>query len=446
MKDLTKGSPMKLIVTFAVPMIISGILQQCYNLADSLIAGRFAGVDALAAVGVSTPITQLFVGLGTGIGMGVSVVISQTFGAKKMKELKTSVYTALITLFVFSLILMGAGAVFTPALLRAMHTPDNIFGDARVYLSIYMFGLPFLFMYNIANSIFNALGDSRKPLYFLIFSTVFNILLDLLFVAVFHWGVAGVAWATFIAQGMAALLAVAVLLRRARKLEKKVPVYSLSLLGGMMKVGVPTMIQNAIVNIGNLFVSALVNSYGSDFIAGYSAAMKINGFFVIVIVMVGNAIATFAAQNIGAKQMERPGQGLKAGMLINFGYVALASLAVFLFGRQLIALFVDEKAAEEVFSAGIGYLRIVTISSFLFIILNNCCAVCRGAGYMISFTSTTLVDLVVRVGSAYLLTSSLGSRSLYWSVTLGWAVGAVMGAAFFLGGKWKNIKLIKDKL
>ena len=445
MKDMTKGSPLKLIVAFAIPMIISGLLQQCYNLADSLIAGRFAGVEALAAVGVSTPITQLFVGLGTGIGMGVAVVIGQIYGAKRMKDLKTSIYTALITLLAVSAILLTVGTIFTPALLRIMNTPDNIFEDAKLYLSIYMFGLPFLFMYNIANSIFNALGDSKKPLYFLIFSTVFNIFLDLLFVAKFHWGVAGVAWATFIAQGMAACLAVFVLLRRAKKLEKKVPVYSFTLLGGMMKVGIPTMIQNAIVSIGNLFVSALVNSYGSNFIAGYSAALKINGFFVIVIVMVGNAIATFSAQNIGAKQLDRPAEGLKAGMMINFGYVALASICMFLFGHHLIGLFVDETAAEEVFSAGVGYLKVVTVSSFLFIILNNCCAVCRSAGYMISFTSTTLVDLIVRVSTAYLLTKALGSASLYWSVTLGWGVGAVMGAYFFLSGKWKNIRLLKEK-
>lgn len=444
MKDMTKGSPLKLIVTFAIPMILSGILQQCYNLADSLIAGRFAGVEALAAVGVSTPITMLFVGLGTGIGMGVGVVISQIFGAKRMKELKTSIYTALITLLAVSLILLTVGTLLTPTLLRWMNTPENIFEDAKLYLSIYMFGLPFLFMYNIANSIFNALGDSKKPLYFLIFSTIFNILLDLLFVAKFRWGVAGVAWATFIAQGMAACLAVFVLLRRTKKLEKKVPLYSFSLLGGMMKVGVPTMIQNAIVSIGNLFVSALVNSYGSDFIAGYSAALKINGFFTIVIVMIGNAVATFSGQNIGAGQYDRPVKGLKAGMMINFIYVSIAAICMFLFGRQLVGLFVNEAAGEEVYAAGVGYLKIVVASSLLFIILNNCCAVCRAAGYAISFTSTTLVDLIVRVGSAYLLTDVLGSASLYWSITLGWGVGAVMGAYFFLSGKWKNVKLLKE--
>ncbi len=445
MKDMTKGSPMKLIVAFALPMVLSSMLQQCYNIADSLIAGRFAGVDALAAIGVSNPITTLFVGLGTGAGMGCSVVISQLFGAKEMKKLKTSIYTALISFLALGLTLMGIGSVFSTGLATLLDVPKNIFPDATSYLRIYMFGLPFLFMYNIANAVFNALGDSRKPLYFLIFSTVLNILLDILFVAKFSWGVRGIAFATFIAQGMAAILAVSVLLYKVRKLEKKVNTFQFDLLKSMMRVGIPTMIQNAIVSIGNLFVSRLVNSYGSDFIAGYSAALKINGFFMVVIVTIGNAVATFSAQNIGAQQLDRPGKGLRAGLIINYIYVTLATIAVFLFGRELIGLFVKEDAVKEVYQAGVGYLKVVTASSLVFILLNNCCAVCRGAGYMIAFTSTTLVDLIVRVGSAYLLAPRIGESAVYWSVGIGWFVGAVMGVYFFTSGKWKNVKLLKKK-
>lgn len=445
MKDMTKGSPMKLIVLFALPMVLSSMLQQCYNIADSLIAGKFAGVDALAAIGVSNPITTLFVGLGTGAGMGCSVVISQLFGAKAMRKLKTSIYTALIAFLVLGLTLMGIGSLCSAALADLLHVPGNIYEDAISYLRIYMFGLPFLFMYNIANAVFNALGDSKKPLYFLIFSTVLNIILDIVFVVRFSWGVRGIAAATFIAQGLAAILAVSVLLHKVRKLEKKVTTFQFDLLTSMMRVGIPTMIQNAIVSIGNLFVSRLVNSYGSDFIAGYSAALKINGFFMVVIVTIGNAIATFSAQNIGAEKMDRPGKGLRSGLIINFVYVTLATIVVFLLGRQLIGLFVNEDAVEEVYRAGIGYLRVVTTSSLVFILLNNCCAVCRGAGYMIAFTSTTLVDLVIRVGSAYLLAPKIGSPAVYWSVAIGWFVGAVMGVYFFASGKWKNVKLLKKK-
>ncbi len=444
MKDMTKGSPLRIILSFAIPMILSGMLQQCYNIADSIIAGQYAGVNALAAVGVSNPITSLFVSLGSGAGMGCSVVISQLFGAKEMKKLKTSIYTAVLSFVVLSLILMLVGQGFADPLTHLMNTPEEIYGDALSYLRIYMWGLPFLFLYNIANAVFNALGDSKKPLYFLMFSTVFNIVLDIFFVAVLHWGVRGVAWATFIAQGLASALAISVLLFKVRRLEEKVSYFDKKLLAGMSRVGIPTMLQMSIVSIGNLFVQALVNTYGADFIAGYSAALKISGFFTVVIATMGTAVATFTAQNIGAGQMERPGQGLRAGMLMNFVYCTAAVILVFVCGRQLIGLFVDETASAEVYRAGAGYLRVVVSSSFFFVILNNTCAVSRGAGYMIAFTSTTLVDLVIRVVSAYALSGILGSSSVYWSVGIGWLVGAVMGAYFYRSGKWKQVKLLKE--
>lgn len=445
MKDMTKGSPMRIILSFAIPMILSGLLQQCYNIADSIIAGRYAGVNALAAVGVSNPITALFVSLGSGAGMGCSVVISQLFGAKEMEKLKTSVYTALLSFVVMSLVLMTVGGGFAGSITQLMNTPEEIFQDALDYLRIYMWGLPFLFLYNIANAVFNALGDSKKPLYFLIFSTVFNIALDILFVAKLGWGVKGVAWATFIAQGLASALAVSVLLLKIGKIKGKARAFDTKLLAGMSRVGIPTMFQMSVVSIGSLFVQALINSYGADFIAGYSAALKINGFFTVVIATLGSAVATFTAQNMGAGNLERPGQGLKAGMTINFIYCTIAVMVVFLFGHQLIGLFVDETASAQVYETGVGYLRVVVCSSFFFIILNNTCAVSRGAGYMIAFTSTTLVDLVVRVACAYALSGVLGGSSVYWSVGIGWFVGAVMGVYFYRSGKWKNVKLLKNE-
>lgn len=446
MKDMTQGKPMKVILSFAIPMICSGMLQQCYNIADSIIAGRYAGVNALAAVGVSNPITTLFVGLGTGAGMGCSVIISQLFGARRLGKVKTSVYTALIAFAVMSLVLMLLGAGLSGVIIGWLNTPSDILTDAIAYLRIYMWGLPFLFLYNLANAIFNALGESKKPLYFLIFSTVLNIALDLLFVAELGLGVAGVAWATFIAQGLASLLAAGVLLFKIVRIREPHRFFDSQLLAGMSKVGVPTMLQMSVVSIGSLFVQALVNSNGADFIAGYSAALKINGFFTVVITTLGSAASTFAAQNIGAGRMERPGQGLRASMTINFIYVACAILAVFLFGDQLIGLFVDKTASAAVYETGTGYLHVVTTASLMFVVLNNTCSVCRGAGYVIASTTTTLVDLVVRVASAYALSGVLGSSSVYWSVALGWAVGAVLGAGFYKSGRWKKVSLLREKV
>ena len=444
MKDMTRGKPLPIIVTFAIPIVLSSILQQCYNMADSIIAGNFAenGMNALAAVGVSTPITQLFVGLGVGAGVGAGTVISQTFGAGRLAEVKTTIYTALIALLVMSLVMMGAGAAFSPALAHLLNTPGNIYDDAVVYLSIYMWGLPFLFMYNIANAVFQALGDSKKPLYFLIFSTVFNILLDYVFVAEFHWGVAGVAWATFIAQGCAAVLAVSVLLVKTRKLAGEVPVFDGHKLSLIARIGIPTMIQNAIVNVGNLFVSRLVNGYGSDFIAGYSSAIKITGFFNMVIISVGNSVSTFTSQNIGAGNTERPKQGFRIALALNWAFVTVITAVSFLYGRQMIGLFAEATASEAMYAAGVQYLRVAVVGSYLFTVLNAAVCVCRGAGYVFASTFITLLDLIVRVTLAYTLNGRLGSDCFAWSVAIGWGVGAAVGMYFYLSGTWKKKSLV----
>ena len=445
MKDMTKGSPLKILLSFAIPMILSGMLQQCYNIADSIIAGRYAGVDALAAVGVSNPITQLFVGLGSGLGMGCSVVIAQLYGGKKMSQVKTAIFTALIAIISMSLVLMLAGGILAPQISSWLNTPEDIFKDATSYLRIYMWGLPFLFIYNICNSIFNALGESKKPLYFLIFSTVLNIFLDLLFVAKFQWGVAGVAWATFIAQGLASLLAITVLLHRVKGIKEKHTYFDTTLMGGMARQGIPTMFMMSVVSIGSLFVQALVNSNGSDFIAGYSAALKINGFFNIVIGTLGNAVSTSAGQNIGAGNYERPVQGLRTGLTINLSYVCFGILIMYLFGEQLIGIFVDANASAAVYETGVGYLRVVSVGSLFFVILNNTCALCRGAGYVIASSVVTFVDLVFRVSCAYLLFNVIGSSSIYWSINIGWFIGACIAVYYYKCGKWRNVKLLKEK-
>ena len=445
MKDMTKGKPLTILLSFAIPMILSGMLQQCYNIADSIIAGRYAGVDALAAVGVSNPITQLFVGLGSGLGMGCGVVIAQLFGGKKMSQVKTAIFTALIAIISMSLVLMLAGGLLAPQISSWLNTPEDIFRDATSYLRIYMWGLPFLFIYNICNAIFNALGESKKPLYFLIFSTVLNIFLDLLFVAKFQWGVAGVAWATFIAQGLASLLAITVLLHRVKSIKEKYTYFDTILMGGMARQGIPTMFMMSVVSIGSLFVQALVNSNGSDFIAGYSAALKINGFFNVVIGTLGNAVSTFAGQNIGAGNYERPVQGLRTGLTINFGYVCFGILIMYLFGEQLISIFVDADASAAVYETGVGYLRVVSVGSLFFVILNNTCALCRGAGYVIASSVVTFVDLVFRVATAYLLYDVIGSSSVYWSISIGWFIGAGIALYYYFIGKWRNVKQQKEK-
>ncbi len=316
--DLTKGSTSKVLLKFTMPLFISVIFQQMYSIADSMIAGKFAGEDALAAVGASYPITNIFNAVAIGCNIGCSVVISQLFGARQYKKVKTAASTSLISGFVLSSVLAILGILFSPMLMKAIDTPDNIFNDSALYLEIYIGGFIFLFIYNIANSVFTALGDSKTPLYFLIFSSVFNVVLDYVFVRFLDMGVAGVAWATFIAQGVAGLLALFTLLFNLKKLETdgRVPLFSLELLKKVAGVSIPSVLQQSFVSVGNVFIQRLINGFGSSVIAGYSAAIKLNTFTINSLCTFGNGVSGFTAQNVGAGKFSRIKDGMKYGSLM----------------------------------------------------------------------------------------------------------------------------------
>ena len=451
MKDMTQGKPWKVIISFAIPLILSGIIQQFYNLADSLIVGNFAGgagyitgEQALAAVGASTTITFLFVGLGGGGSMGCGVIISQLFGAKRMGDVKTSIFTSLIFFSLFALVLAIIGSIVAAPVAVALNTPEDILGPATDYLRIYMFGLPFLFIYNVCNAIFNALGDSKKPLTFLIFSTVFNILLDYVFVAKLHWEVKGVAWATFIAQGSACILSLSVLLKKTFAMDamgQKVRAFDGARLKGMLRIAIPSMLQMSIVSVGSLLVQAIINGFGSAFLAGYSAAHKIHNFMSTAINTCGQAISTYSAQNIGADRLDRVGEGIRSVLTFMVSVSLVMVVIVFLFGENLVGMFVDSPTAE-VIDAGVYYLRLVVIGMVPFCFFNCFNGVARGAGYMPAFTVSTLTDLFVRVVFAYAFVNILGRNVVAISVVVGWAVGVVVSCAFHFSGRWKKAKRI----
>ena len=296
-------------------MILGNVFQQLYNIVDSVVVGNFVGSDALAAVGASYPVTFLFIAVATGASIGCSVVISQFYGAKRITEMKSSVFTALTSMMTLSALLLLAGLLLARPLLLLMRTPGDIFSDADAYLRIYVAAAPFLFLYNTSTAAFNALGDSRTPLWLLMLSSVTNIFLDLLFVIRFGMGVPGVAWATLIAQALASLLAFFVLLRRLRRMpcEGKPRVFECERLRHICRVAVPSIIQQSIVSFGALFVQALVNGYGSDVIAGYTAATKIDSIAIMPMLNVGNAVSSFTAQNIGAGEARAGGEGPARG-------------------------------------------------------------------------------------------------------------------------------------
>lgn len=301
------------------PLFISVIFQQMYNMADSVIAGQFAanGEDAVAAIGASHPITMIFMAIAIGSNIGCSVVVSQLFGAKQYTRMKTAISTTLIASFVLSAALSLLGICISTPLLRLVDTPDNIFADAQLYLNIYIGGFLFLFLYNVCTGMFTSLGDSRTPLFFLIGSSLGNILLDWIFVAVLHLDVAGVAWATFLAQGTACILVLITLFRRLQRIECGAYArFSAPLLGQITRIALPSILQQSFISIGNIFVQRLVNGYGSAVIAGFSAASKLNTLAITLLSTLGNGVSSFTAQNIGASHMDRVKRGYRSGIIM----------------------------------------------------------------------------------------------------------------------------------
>lgn len=430
-QDLTVGDSQKTLIGYTVPMFISVVFQQLYNIADSMIAGKFAGEDALAAVGASYPITMIFMAVAVGSNIGCSVVISQLFGAKANEKLKTAVSTTLLTGFVLAAFLTIAGLVTTPAMMRMIQTPDNIFADGALYLKIYIGGFIFLFLYNVTTGMFNSLGDSRTPLYFLIGSSVGNIVLDLLFVAGFQWGVAGVAWATFIAQGAACILALISFGMRMReiKTQGRVVVFSFPLLKKIGMIAVPSILQQSFVSVGNIFIQSLVNSYGSGVIAGYSAAIKLNTFIITGFTTLGNGVSGFTAQNRGAGKQERIKDGFMAGLKMAVCVAVPFFVAYFFFGRTMVLLFMDDTGSDALHT-GVIFLKIV--SPFYFVIAVKLIAdgMLRGAERMKEFMASTFTDLILRVILAFVFSASIGSVGIWLSWPVGWGIATVMSWAF----------------
>lgn len=439
-QDLTVGSPEKVLWKFCLPLFGSIIFQQLYNIADSLIAGKFIGENALAAVGNSYEITLIFIAFAFGCNIGCSVIVSQLFGAKDYRGMKTAVYTALISSAVLCAVLMLAGMIGCDGLLKLIHTPEEILSDSRLYLDIYLWGLPFIFFYNIANGVFSALGDSRTPFLFLAMSSTANIAVDILFVTVFHMGVAGVAWATFLCQGISCFLAIAVVLKRLKSIEtsSRIPLFSWTLFKKITAIAVPSILQQSFVSVGNIIIQSVINSFGASVIAGYSAAVKLNNLVITSFTTLGNGISNYTAQNIGASKPGRVKEGFRAGIRL----VWLLSLPLFLLyffaGRYVLYLFMDA-SSEAAISTGILFLRI--LSPFYFVVSAKLVAdgILRGAGIMDKFMIGTFTDLILRTVLAWILSKTiLGATGIWCAWPIGWTIATVLSIHFYRNGPWKH--------
>lgn len=415
-----------------MPMLLSVVFQQLYNIVDSIVAGKFVGASALAAVGASYPITMIFMAIATGANIGAAVIISQLFGAKSFKQLKTAIFTSLISIVALAAILTVFGYVFCGSMLNLLQTPGDILKDSKTYLNIYIFGLIFLFLYNICTGVFTALGDSKTPLYFLIASSVGNIILDVIFVVPMGMGVAGVAWATFIAQGISSILAFWVMLKRIHKIRSdKYEKFSLRMLLNISKVAVPSILQQSFVSVGNLFIQSRVNSFGYEVIAGYSAAVKLNTFAITSFSTLGNAMSSYTAQNIGAGKLIRISQGFKAGIIMLIVVAMPFICAYFIFPHSMMNIFVNADEAA-IIDVGKVFLRIISPFYFLIAVKLTIDGILRGAGLMKEFMVSTFADLLLRVILAYVLSYMMNSEIGIWmSWPIGWTIAAIISSSFY---------------
>ncbi len=438
-KDLTVGKPESVLWKFCLPLFGSIIFQQLYNLADSFVAGKFVGESALAAVGNSYEITLIFIAFAFGCNIGCSVIVSQLFGAKRMADLKTAVYTTLISSGIVCLLLMGLGTLLCTDLLELIHTPEDILPDSKLYLDIYILGLPFVFYYNVATGIFSALGDSKTPFYFLAASSLSNIAVDILFVTAFQMGVAGVAWATFLCQGVSCVLAVVVVFRRFRTIEteRKPALFSWVLLKKIAVVAIPSILQQSFISVGNIIIQGVINTFGSSVIAGYSAAVKLNNLVITSFTTLGNGISNYTAQNIGAEKPDRVRQGFKAGVKLVW-LLSLPLVALYLLGGGvLLRIFLDDTTGTAM-QVGIQFLRV--LAPFYFVISAKLVSdgILRGAGLMKQFMAATFTDLILRVVLAKVLSVPFGTLGIWCAWPIGWTIAAVMSVLFYRRGPWNK--------
>lgn len=432
-QNLTTGNPRSVLWRFCIPLFGSIIFQQLYNIADSLIAGKFIDESALAAIGNSYGITLIFIAFAFGSNIGISVIIAKLFGSERYAELKTAVSTSFITGICLVVILMFIGFFSCDWLLTATNTPANTFTDSKTYLTIYIMGVPFLYFYNVATGIFSALGDSKTPFYFLAASSTANIVMDIVFVVIFQMGVPGIGYATLLCQGISCILAVFVIKKRLKaiKTKGKPALFSTKLLKEIAAIAVPSIIQQCCISVGNIVLQGIINTFGTGVMAGYSAAVKLNNLVITSFTTIGNGISSFTAQNLGAGKKDRIRSGFQEGVKLVWMLCIPVVLLYFTLPSSLINLFIDSPTKTAV-ETGVIFLRI--LSPFYFIISVKLVAdgILRGFGKMKQFMTATFTDLILRVFLAFIFSSTnLNSTGIWLSWPIGWTVALGLSYYFY---------------
>lgn len=431
---MTSGAVAPQLLRFSFPLFVSMLFQQLYNLADTVVAGRYISASALSAVGIISAVTWIYLALTNGTGQGCTVVIARIFGSGDRKLTHTAITTALLFQLSLSVVLM---AIFLPAhklVLQVINTPAHLYADASTYLWIYTAALVFQFLYTTANACFQALGDSRMCLCFLICSSLLNIGLDILFVRAFSWGIAGIAWATFLTQGLAALTSTTMLLHRLARLspEEKPALFSWKILGDMLRVMFPAVCQQSFLSMGIILTQSLVNTMGDLAIITFAVGNKISAFAIACMGTAARSFGTFASQNYGAGKFERIRDGLRVLWKFEMVVCVIMALGYYFLSPTVISLFLDETAPQETIALGRQMLLILAVGNFALETKNSFDNANVGCGNMLAFLTTTFCDLFIRVVLSYALAGLLGFYALPIATATGWFVGAILARAFYI--------------
>lgn len=437
---LVQKKPLSALLIFSLPIIIGNLFQQAYTMVDSAVVGRFVSEQALAAVGASYSLTNIFICVAIGGGIGASVIVSRYFGAKEYAKMKLAISTSFISFLLISIFLGVIGLMFSKRIMILLNTPADVLDMAVEYLNIYFIGLPFLFMYNVLSSMFNALGKSKIPLYFLIFSSIFNIVLDVIMVTKFQMGVAGVAWATLIAQGISVVLSFLVFIRELKRMESEhTKIFDKMELWTMTKIALPSILQQSTVSIGMMLVQSVVNSFGSETLAGFSAAMRIESICIVPMMGIGNAVSSYTAQNIGADKHERVVEGYHIANKMVLICAVVICLILEFFHYNIISIFLGTDATNVAISTGQDYLIFMGWFFCLIGFKMSVDGLLRGAGDMKMFTIANLVNLSIRVLLSVTLAPRFGIAMVWYSVPIGWFANWIISFLQYRTGKWKNI-------
>lgn len=439
---LLHDSPLKALLIFTIPMMIGNLFQQLYVIADAVIVGRLVGEKALAAVGASYALTNVFICIAIGGGVGSAVIIGRYFGAREYKKLKLAASTALISFLSISMILAFFGLLYSEQILIYLDTPSNILAMAVKYLDIYFLSLPFLFMYNVISSMFNAIGRSRIPLYLLICSSILNVTLGLYFVTNLQLGITGVAWATFFAQGLAAFSAFALFLWEMSTYPRtETGFFDLREFRRMSLVAMPSILQQSTISIGMMLVQSVVNLFGSEMLAGFSAAMRIESLCLVPLIALGNAMSAYTAQNIGAGSATRVRLGYQTAKNIIIIIAISICLLLELGHEKIILLFLGQDATAVALATGSSYLQFM---GWFFVIIGlkmSIDGLLRGAGDMKMFTLANMVNLTIRVCFAVIFAPRYGIAMVWYVVPLGWLANLLISYYAYHSNKWSKPSL-----